>query len=130
MEDILASIRRILSEDEAASLPSPPSRQPPDDTEVFSLDPSMLVAEPPRAEKVRHPLREGIDGVRALLKPGELRRFTFNYALVSATGLVVALAACTSVSAPSWSFPPPGTQVAGVPGSATPSATPSAAPRK
>jgi uncharacterized cupredoxin-like copper-binding protein len=47
---------------------------------------------------------------------------------IGAAALVVALAACTSASAPSWSFPPPGAQVAGVPGSAAPSASASAAP--
>lgn len=55
MEDILASIRRILSEDEASPEPAaeaplmppaPPSpaHSPPD---VLALDPSMLVQEPP-----------------------------------------------------------------------------------
>ena len=58
MEDILASIRRILSEDETAYSPtakpaeepaSEPSDEPEDD--VLVLDPSMLVPEPePAAE--------------------------------------------------------------------------------
>lgn len=58
MEDILASIRRILSEDETADSPtakpaeepaSEPSDEPEDD--VLVLDPSMLVPEPePAAE--------------------------------------------------------------------------------
>ncbi len=58
MEDILASIRRILSEDETADSPtakpaeepaSEPSDEPEDD--VLVLDPSMLVPEPePTAE--------------------------------------------------------------------------------
>lgn len=51
MEDILASIRRILSEDEAASGPAPaplPVPPPPTgDAAVLTLDASMLVAEPP-----------------------------------------------------------------------------------
>ncbi len=53
MEDILASIRRILSEDEAdhavaaaAPAPKPP---PPADDGVLSLDASMIVDEPPHA---------------------------------------------------------------------------------
>ena len=51
MEDILASIRRILSEDEAAPAtqspaaePAPPERREEDD--VLLLEPSMLVQEP------------------------------------------------------------------------------------
>ena len=58
MEDILASIRRILSEDEAAPTepaaapppaPPPPAAPPPDEadeSDVLALDASMLVAEP------------------------------------------------------------------------------------
>src|ERR1035437_4883930 len=49
MEDILASIRRILSEDEAPSGPVPMAVQPPVEAEVLALEPSMLVGEPPRA---------------------------------------------------------------------------------
>jgi cell pole-organizing protein PopZ len=53
MEDILASIRRILSEDETAEAPTakpaeeprPESEEEPED-DVLVLDPSMLVAEP------------------------------------------------------------------------------------
>lgn len=54
MEDILASIRRILSEDEqpkaAGGAPTPavaPGVAPGADAEVVALDESMLVAEPP-----------------------------------------------------------------------------------
>lgn len=43
MEDILASIRRILSEDEAEPVPAPAPSGP----DVVPLDPSMLVEEPP-----------------------------------------------------------------------------------
>jgi MFS family permease len=53
---------------------------------MLSAVPLLLVTEPPRAETVRHPLREGIEGVRSLLRPGALRSFTLNYALISATG--------------------------------------------
>jgi cell pole-organizing protein PopZ len=49
MEDILASIRRILSEDEAPSGPVPMAVQPPVEAEVLALEPSMLVGEPLRA---------------------------------------------------------------------------------
>ena len=51
MEDILASIRRILSEDEAAAVPAAavpePAVEPPYDDDVLSLESSMLVDEPP-----------------------------------------------------------------------------------
>jgi uncharacterized protein len=54
MEDILASIRRILSEDEvehAATATAAPAPKPPAPAEdgVLSLDASMIVDEPPRA---------------------------------------------------------------------------------
>jgi uncharacterized protein len=46
MEDILASIRRILSEDEVpAAAAKPPPAQPADDG-VLVLDPAMIVPEP------------------------------------------------------------------------------------
>jgi cell pole-organizing protein PopZ len=52
MEDILASIRRILSEDEAehaaSATPAPKPAAPADDG-VLSLDASMIVEEPARA---------------------------------------------------------------------------------
>ena len=54
MEDILASIRRILSEDEAEAAP------PSGSAEVLPLDPSMLVDEPPEpsgtAARVEKPM--------------------------------------------------------------------------
>ncbi len=52
MEDILASIRRILSEEEqpatapAAASPAP-SVEPPADEDVLVLEPSMIVTDPP-----------------------------------------------------------------------------------
>jgi len=45
MEDILASIRRILSEDEQQAKPAAPAVPAPE-AEVMELDESMLVAEP------------------------------------------------------------------------------------
>ena len=45
---------------------------------------------------------------------------------LGAAALAVALAACTSGNAPSWSYPPAGAQVAGVAASAAPSAAASA----
>ena len=60
MEDILASIRRILSEDEAAAAPPPPlppspvgpalAAPSPDGEEPFDLTEEMLVPVPPPAE--------------------------------------------------------------------------------
>ena len=52
MEDILASIRRILSDDEAtakpgATDPAPAEALAPADDDVMTLDETMLVAEPP-----------------------------------------------------------------------------------
>lgn len=51
MEDILASIRRILSEDEgeqgAPAAPPEPLPPPAEDSDVLALDPSMLVEAPP-----------------------------------------------------------------------------------
>jgi cell pole-organizing protein PopZ len=53
MEDILASIRRILSEDEtepaAPARPDEPEAQDAAGSGVLTLDPSMLVEEPPPA---------------------------------------------------------------------------------
>ncbi len=53
MEDILASIRRILSEDESPAAPAPASAErpgqaesKPDEKNVLVLDPSMMVGEP------------------------------------------------------------------------------------
>ena len=52
MEDILASIRRILSEDETpAGSPKPPAPQPVEETAgdgVLVLDPAMIVSDPAR----------------------------------------------------------------------------------
>lgn len=56
MEDILASIRRILSEEEPApaAAPAPPAAHPvprpvapPDSDDVLILEPSMMVSDPP-----------------------------------------------------------------------------------
>lgn len=62
MEDILASIRRILSEDEAPAHAAPPAPAPetasqPAGEEVLVLDPSMMVSDPAReAEPIEPPV--------------------------------------------------------------------------
>jgi MFS family permease len=53
---------------------------------LLAVVPMLFVHEPARGEKLRHPLREGWEGMRALLAPGELRRLALNYATLSATG--------------------------------------------
>jgi MFS family permease len=53
---------------------------------LASALPLLFLAEPARNEKLQNPLREGLEGMRLLLAPGELRRLAFNYATVSATG--------------------------------------------
>ena len=54
MEDILASIRRILNEDEANALPAPEPAHDDSPTirkdDVLMLDTSMIVEEPPAAQ--------------------------------------------------------------------------------
>jgi uncharacterized protein len=49
MEDILASIRRILSEDESPVAAATPPAAPPAGDGVLVLDPAMMVAEKPAA---------------------------------------------------------------------------------
>ncbi len=69
MEDILASIRRILSEDEqpAAAAPAPaPKEAEPADDDVLKLDESMLVAAPEP-----EPVHDGAALLEALSAPGE-----------------------------------------------------------
>ena len=57
MEDILASIRRILSEDEApAAAPNPAEGRPPGD-DVLVLDPAMMVPEHVAPEPPHEPDR-------------------------------------------------------------------------
>jgi cell pole-organizing protein PopZ len=46
MEDILASIRRILSEDEALAPNSPATEEPHPHEDVLVLDPAMMVPDP------------------------------------------------------------------------------------
>ncbi len=63
MEDILASIRRILSDDEvaaahAASAPAPAAVRMPEEDNVFMLDNSMMIGAPaalPEPAPVHHP---------------------------------------------------------------------------
>lgn len=76
MEDILASIRRILSEDEqpaaAAPAPAAAAEEPgPADDDVLKLDESMLVAVPePEPEKLE-PIDERAALLEAISAPGE-----------------------------------------------------------
>jgi cell pole-organizing protein PopZ len=61
MEDILASIRRILSEDEAPPASTPPGETPPTGDDVLVLDPAMMVSDPaheaaPVPEPPPHPI--------------------------------------------------------------------------
>ncbi len=67
MEDILASIRRILSEDEAAagSPPAPAVPPPAGEADVLTLDASMLVGEPPFPP----PLPPGVPAVAVEREP-------------------------------------------------------------
>ena len=58
MEDILASIRRILSEEETQP-PAPVPPPPNPGAGVLVLDPSMLVAEEPHVEKKAKPVNPG-----------------------------------------------------------------------
>jgi len=80
MEDILASIRRILSEDEQPA--AKPEPEPAAESDVLSLDESMLVAEPPadpspiappqaEPDPVEEPPHEGSALLDALSAPGE-----------------------------------------------------------
>ncbi len=55
MEEILASIRRILSEEDTQSPPPAPPPAPNPGAGVLVLDPSMLVAEEPHVEKQAEP---------------------------------------------------------------------------
>jgi MFS family permease len=53
---------------------------------LLAAVPVLFLREPARTEPLKNPLREGLDGMRTLLAPGELRRLALNYATVSATG--------------------------------------------
>jgi cell pole-organizing protein PopZ len=72
MEDILASIRRILSEDEqpaAAPAPAAAAEEPaPADDDVLKLDESMLVAAP---EPEPEPVHDRAALLEAISAPGE-----------------------------------------------------------
>ena len=65
MEDILASIRRILSEDEQAATP-------PAAPEVLTLQESMIVAEPPEAAPT-HPEAPAAPAMLAVIPPPVLQ---------------------------------------------------------
>ena len=54
MEDILASIRRILSEDEAPAADGTPPAPTPAGEGVLVLDPAMMVPEPASPRHLRH----------------------------------------------------------------------------
>lgn len=74
MEDILASIRRILSEEEqpAAEKPAPQDRPEPDepsDNSVLVLEPSMLLAEPRAMPPEPSPAPDPTPAVRAVEQP-------------------------------------------------------------
>ncbi len=66
MEDILASIRRILSEDEQASATPPPA---PDSDDVLILDPSMMVPEPTPPEPA--PVPSAVTAAKTAAKSDE-----------------------------------------------------------
>jgi MFS family permease len=53
---------------------------------LLAAVPLFFLREPARTEKLKNPLREGFDGMRTLLAPGELRRLALNFATISATG--------------------------------------------
>jgi cell pole-organizing protein PopZ len=55
MEDILASIRRILSEDEAPAAGTTPPAAPPAGDGVLVLDPAMMVTEKPAVPEPADP---------------------------------------------------------------------------
>src|SRR5262245_25457068 len=66
MEDILASIRRILSEDEAPAAPATPqpaAAKPAEETPgdgVLVLDPAMMVPDPVREAEPLVPMRPSV----------------------------------------------------------------------
>lgn len=75
MEDILASIRRILSEEEqpaagkSAAQERPAEPDDPSDDSVLVLEPSMLLAEPRAAPAEPAPVPDPVPAVRALEQP-------------------------------------------------------------
>ena len=77
MEDILASIRRILSEDEqpaAGAAPAPAAAEPEPaaaDDDVLKLDESMLVAAPDPEPEPQEPVDERAALLEAISAPGE-----------------------------------------------------------
>lgn len=72
MDDILASIRRILNEDEGAPPPPPPNPAGGGEEDVLVLDTAMLVAEPatPASPPADEPTRKiAAETVRQLAAP-------------------------------------------------------------
>jgi hypothetical protein len=74
MEDILASIRRILSEDEVAAGATPAPQAPPGAEEatgsdVLMLDPAMMVQEPQTSTAVPAPEPEPV--IEEVVRPAE-----------------------------------------------------------
>ncbi len=98
MEDILASIRRILSEDEAAPEaaagpspePSPAPSPPADEFDVLALDASMLVEEPPERSQPERSKPEPVAQAAPPEPPAPLQ--------LAAAGLVAPAAAAAAAS--------------------------------
>ena len=73
MEDILASIRRILSEDEQPAKPAETPAAAPEEEDALALDDSMLVAEPVAEAAPPAPDLQGAAAslIAAMSDPGE-----------------------------------------------------------
>lgn len=91
MEDILASIRRILNEEEQQPAPHPKGGSPPDD-DVLVLEPSMMVPESiePAPEESGNPVAGALPD--AAQPTGLVAPETARAAAASVAGLVATLA--------------------------------------